>query len=98
MELITEIIQILIALFTSPAGLSVVAIISAAIMIGLLLLGKYIPSSKFKSIGYSVGAKITAKGNAFKYVNPGIYEGIETTFIGSLKAFIEGLIEGLTSD
>lgn len=98
MDLIAEIIKILIQLFTDPAGISALGIISAVAMILLLLLGKYVPSSKFRAWGLKAGTKITTKGNSFKYLKPGIYEDIETSFVGSLKAFVDGLYEGLDSD
>jgi len=98
MDIIQEIIQILIALFTSGAGLSVIAILSAVVSIALVLIAKFVPSSKVYGIFHAIGSKVTSKGNSWKYLNEGVYEKVEFTVLGFLKAAYEGFVHGMTSD
>lgn len=65
------------------------------VLIPLVL--KFLPSSKFELLGERHGEAISRKGNSIKFLS-GAYEGIEKTFVGSLMAYVTGLIRGLNSD
>lgn len=96
METVNSLLGLIRDLFSGGDVISlIIGMIVTAILIPLLL--KYLPSTKFDKWGESHGKYITKKGNNNKFI-AGVYEDIERTAIGSLFAYVTGLIRGLRSD